>query len=176
MSEGEIGRADSQYVAADESGPLDDTPQFEALAPGEVVLDDENEYHLRQCNPNWLQNGKPSSQAFAYFQKDEGRLSGSRSRDVTPIQAFTFFTETLKLQSAATFAVSVAQVTASRSRVVDDTNAPTVRPPDPVPPGHAYIDLRHLSNGERKKLARGLSRSAVQVHPDNTNQLPLESD
>lgn len=150
---------------------------FDPLEPGEVVLDDGAEHYLRQCNPSWMQEGRPTSQAFAYFKKDEGRLSGSRTGGgVTPSQAFRFYTQTLKLESAATFAVTVAEVEAKSSRVVDDTNAPTVRPPDPVPPGHAYIDLRHLSGGQRRKLASGLSRDAVQVHPDPTNQISLPGD
>lgn len=171
-----VGVPDEAVTVEDDTAVVVPFPPFEPLEPGEEVLDDENEHYLRQCNPSWVQGGKPSSQAFAYFAKDAGRLSGSRSRDATPAQAYRFYTETLRLKSAATLAVTVAQVEARSSRVVDDTNAPTVRPPAPVPPGHSYIDLRHLTSGERKRLASGLSRDAVQVHPDTTNQMSLPDD
>lgn len=153
--------------------PGTDTTAFEPLANGEVVLDDADEFYLRQCHPQWVQDGKLSSQVFGYFAKDQGRLSGVRSSVETPIGAFIFYTQTLRLQSAGTVAVTVRDAAANLSRVVDDTNAPSVRPPHPVPPGHAYVDLRHLTAGQRRKLARNLADRAVRVYPDATNEIAV---
>lgn len=159
-----------------------DAPTFLPLADGEVLIVDKDEYYFRQCHPQFLTDGVPSTQMFGDFAQDAGKLSGNRSTVALPKQAFDFHTETLGNKSAGTWAVTVGEVTKVSSRVVDDTNAPTVRPPDPVPPGHSYVDMRHLTSKERRRLRGELRIAAVsrgRVHPDATNALQLpagESD
>jgi hypothetical protein len=154
-------------------------PTFLPMADGEVLITDKDEYYFRQCHPQFLTDGVPSTQMFGDFAQDGGKLSGNRSTAALPKQAFDFHTETLGNKSAGTWAVSVGEVTKVSSRVVDDTNAPTVRPPDPVPPGHSYVDMRHLTSKERRRLRGELRIAAVsrgRVHPDATNALQLPAD
>lgn len=150
--------------------------QFANLVEGEVALENLDEFYFRQCHPNFIINGIPSTQIFGDFPSDDGKLSGNRGESTTPAQAFAFHTETLGNKSAGTWGVTVAEVVAAQSRVVDDTEAPTVRPPDPVPPGHSYVDMRHLTSRERKRLRSQLHRVAVdrgRVFPDETGLLDI---
>ena len=152
---------------------------FLPLVDGEVPITDLDEYYFRQCHPQFLTDGVPSTQMFGDFAQDDGKLSGNRSTAALPKQAFDFHTETLGNKSAGTWAVTVGEVTNVSSRVVDDRNAPTVRPPDPVPPGHSYVDMRHLTSRERRRLRGELRIAAVnrgRVHPDATNALQLPAN
>ncbi len=159
-----------------DENPPDPGPPFVDLAEGEVMLDDESEFYFRQCHPDFLTDGVPTSQMFGDFPRDAGKLSGARGDVTTPKDAFDFHTTELSKASGGTWAVTVAEVAKVSSRVVDDTEAPDVRPPEPVPPGHSYIDMRHLTARERKRLRGELRIAAVnrgRVHPDETNKLDL---
>lgn len=161
---------------AEDETPPDPGPPFEDLAEGEVVLDDDSEFYFRQCHPDFVADGVPTSQMFGDLPRDAGKLSGARGAATTPKAAFDFRTTELSNASGGTWAVTVAEIVKVSSRVVDDTEAPAVRPPDPVPPGHSYIDMRHLTPRERKRLRGELRIAAVnrgRVHPDETNRLDL---
>jgi hypothetical protein len=171
-------RVETDDEAAEEEAANPD-PAFEALAVGETVLDNPNEFYFRQCHPSFASNGVPSTQMFGDFPRDGGKLSGNRGETVTPKAAFNFHTATLGKESGGTWAVTAAEVATVLSRVVDDTVAPSVRPPDPVPPGHSYIDMRHLTSRERKRLRAKLLIAAVnrgRVYPDETGVLDVPSD
>ncbi|MBL3698997.1 hypothetical protein [Leucobacter luti] len=151
-------------------------PAFEPLAVGEVRLDDANEYYFRQCHPSFLDQGIPTTQIFGDFPSDNGRISGNRGKTTDPRSAYKFHTETLDNDSAGVWAVTVGEVEQVESRVVDDTGAPSVRPPDPVPPGHSYVDMQHLSKQERRRLRKSLRDAAVErrrVYPDETGTLDM---
>lgn len=147
------------------------TLTFLELVTGEELLTDPSELYFRQCNPQFITNGQPTSQIFGNFPStDFGRLSGARSSASTPESAYKFHTENLDQQSAGTWAVSVSEVISKQSRIIDDTNSPTTRPPAPCPPGHSYIDMRHLTNGERKRLRSHLviaAKNRGRLHPDD---------
>lgn len=165
---------DPLVEAAEDENPPGPGLAFEVLADGEVPLDDKEEFYFRQCHPDFVTNGVPTSQMFGDFPRDAGKLSGARSQITTPKASFDFHTSDLANASSGTWAVTVAEVMKASSRVVDDTEAPSVRPPDPVPPGHAYIDMRHLKPRERKRLRGELRIAAVnrgRVHPDETGLL-----
>ena len=72
--------------------------------------------------------------------------------------------------------MTVGEVAKVSSRIVDDTEAPSVRPQAPVPPGHSYIDMRHLTTRQRKRLRGELRIAAAnrgRVQPDETGLLDL---
>lgn len=129
------------------------------LVTGEALLDDEDELLWRQVNPQFVQDGVPTSQAFRLSTDDRGRLSTARASKQTAAGAYDFHTRVGGLASAGTWAVSLAEVTEAGSRAVDDT-ASESPPPSPVPPGHTYIDLRPYTGGVPRRIASVLSARA----------------
>src|SRR5438309_2009863 len=94
----------------------------------------------RQVHPNWVDDGRPSSQAFRPTKKDEKMLSVARGSMTSPEGAFRHYRETRGLQSAGTWGVTVGEAGAVELGC----------PADPVPgdPCHALIDFRGLSRGK----------------------------
>jgi hypothetical protein len=130
------------------------------LKPCEELVEDEDELYLRQVHPRCWDGHEVSFQAFDTSSKDEGQLSGARSRDQTPEGAHL---DRLARggNTAGTWAVSVQEVTAEQSRVVDDIQCPP--PPDgDWPQGHCYLDQRMPDKPHRRKLRINLARAATQ--------------
>ena len=75
------------------------------------MLDDPEELLFRQVPPSWVDDGEPTSQAFRPTKKDEGELSVALGSLTTPEGAYVHHTLVLKLQSAGTWAVTVAEAT-----------------------------------------------------------------
>ncbi|MET9313005.1 hypothetical protein ABZX12_14335 [Kribbella sp. NPDC003505] len=138
------------------------------LNPGEVELDDTNEWLWRQVNPSWIDEGRCTTQAFQPLSsltfkptpKDEGQLSTARNAKATAEVAYEEFIAQ-GYQSAGSWAVVVSEVHSTGLRAVDDTESDTA--PDPCPTGHTYIDFRILkSRGDIKRAASAL-RDAAEV-------------
>ena len=92
---------------------------------------------LRQIHPTFLQNDRPTSQAFRPTPKDKKRLSVYDGDLTTPGQSYRHYTKELRLSSTGVMAVSVEEC-----RVIDLEPAS-----DPEPfPEHAVIDFSGLSS------------------------------
>jgi hypothetical protein len=130
------------------------------LKPCEELVEDEDELYLRQVHPRFWDGLEVSAQAFDTSTRDEGQLSGARSRDQTPESAYNDRL-TRGGYTAGTWAVSVQEVAGELSRVVDD-----IRCPAPVggewPQGHCYLDQRMPDKPHRRKLRINLARAATQ--------------
>lgn len=125
------------------------------IVPGEIELDDPAEIYMRQCHPNFYIDGEPTSQMWRESTGDNGKLSGARSAKTSAEEAYHHRTEVVGRPSAGTFGVTVAEIGAAGTRAVDDSGADWGD--FTCPPGHTFLDLRHLSDGERRSLRRRLA-------------------
>lgn len=107
---------------------------------------------LRQVNPNWLVNGRPTSQTFTPSPKDEGKLSVYDGDQIDAADAWRHFTRELERTSIGVLAVTVAEC---RAQSVEAR-------PDPAPfKEHAVIDFGALSGKPAKKVGRRLRDLAM---------------
>lgn len=107
---------------------------------------------LRQIHPDFIQNGRVTSQAFKPTPKDEGQLSVYDGEDIEPYPAYEHYTAQLKLSSAGVLAITSKECEKHRLQVVKDG----------VPyPEHGYIDFTSLSESEAKKKAKLLAAAAM---------------
>ncbi len=140
------------------------TVMFPSLSPGEICLTTSaTALLMRHVHPAFLDDGAPSSQAFAPTAKDLGCLSVIQRTLVQPVDAHMEHTVRLGLQSVGIWAVSTAEAVAAGSRAVDDC-ASAPKPATPLPPGHAYLDFRDLGGSARKerRRAQALKRYALE--------------
>ncbi|MGI6354263.1 MAG: hypothetical protein GX937_00835 [Lentisphaerae bacterium] len=107
---------------------------------------------LRQIHPGFVQDGRPSSQAFRPTPKDEQKLSVYDGDQITPANAFEHYTQALKLESSGVMAVSVEECKKLELPVT----------PDPKPfPEHALIDFSSCSKSAAEKKAKLLKSKAI---------------
>jgi hypothetical protein len=134
-------------------------PHDEAANP-ETPLTDPQELLFRQVHPRWVEDGVPSSQAFAPTAKDEGMLSIARGSMTNPEAAHKHYTTVQQLQSAGTWAVTVGEASALELSSFDD--------PMPDVPAHGFIDFRDLGRKQSEKRGRLLAaraRSRGRMYP-----------
>ena len=106
---------------------------------------------LRQVNPNWIRDGRITSQVFRPTPKDKKQLSVYDGDQMTPQEAHAHYTQQLGRSSAGVMAVAVVEC--------QQQDLPAV--PDPAPfPAHVVIDFRALSNSDIKTKAKHLTRAA----------------
>ena len=147
------------------------TTSFWALEAGEEVLSDPDELFYRQCPEYAFVDGEPSARIFSESSSDQGKLSGARSTKTTAELAYlhrqhngageagestTPFPD--KVTTVGTYALTVEQIgevsteTGLALRAVDDSQILA----DSAPPGHTYLDQRHLgakpSNPDKRRL------------------------
>jgi hypothetical protein len=106
---------------------------------------------LRQIHPSFVQDKRPSSQAFRPTPKDEKKLSVYDGDQITPGNAWQHYTGDLGLHSCGVMAVSVVEC-----RALD-------LPVNPEPehfPEHALIDFSAHSKGATEKKAKLLKAKA----------------
>lgn len=149
--------------------------EFYELENGEVEMTSTGEECLRLCSPGWISEDRmPSSQLFGDFPKDSGKLSCVQGSKSSAESAYKDFTERLGLNAHSVWAVTVGEVKGLaqetggdvESRVVDDSNQPDLG--DSRLMNHCYVDQRHLSKGQRRKLRNKLLEYALgrgQVYP-----------
>jgi hypothetical protein len=126
------------------------TPEDEAS--GETPLTDLAELLFRQVHPGWVDDGVPSSQAFAPTSKDEGELSVARGSMTTAEAAYKHYTAVQQMQSAGTWAVTVGEAAALELTSFDA--------PEPDVPAHGFIDFRELGRKQSEKKGRLLAARA----------------
>ena len=107
---------------------------------------------LRQIHPNWLRQGKATSQAFRPTSKDEGRLSVHDGDQVTPFKAWERHTKMSGLRSEGVMSVTVGEAHHEQLTVSAD--------PQPNAPEHALIDFTALSTKDRKAASEILAQQA----------------
>lgn len=131
-----------------------------------TVLGDDDELLYRQVHPNFVVDGRPSSQAFRPTAKDAGKLSVSRGSLTTPPAAYEHHTQALGLASAGTWAISVGEC---RQEALAAHADPLMSPPDPVAnPAHAVVDFTPYSRGQSEAKGMRLARKATErgrLHP-----------
>ena len=123
-------------------------------------LDDPDELLFRQVHPGWVDEGVPSSQAFAPTKKDEGKLSVDRGSLTTAQKAYEHHTTVRNLSSAGTWAVTVGE---ARGADLGSFGEPV---PDDV--AHGFIDFRSLTRKVSERRAKLLLAHAVargRIHP-----------
>ena len=107
----------------------------------------------RQIHPNFVQNGRPTSQAFRPTPKDENKLSAYNGDRIQPEASWKHYTDMLGLASAGVMAVTTAECIAhSLSVTADETPYPE----------HCTIDFSSLVKREIEKTAKILAESAIQ--------------
>ena len=87
---------------------------------------------LRQVNPTWMHDGRPTSQAFTPSAKDRKCLSVYDGDMITAQEAWLHYTQKLGLISVGVIAVSCDECAALE----------LLAEPDPAPfPSHVIIDF-----------------------------------
>jgi hypothetical protein len=106
----------------------------------------------RQVNPNWMQNGEPSSQTFSPTPKDEKKLSVYDGNQINAEDSWKHFTNTLGLSSIGTLSIAVEECTSE--------SLPTI--PDPQTfQEHALVDFSAFSPNKIKSKAKKLKQKAL---------------
>jgi hypothetical protein len=106
---------------------------------------------LRQIHPGFVQNGRPTSQAFRPTPKDENQLSVYNGALIAPKASWHHYTETLSFESAGVMALSHAECLGERLHVIEDK----------VPfPEHCSIDFSGLKKSEVDKTSKKLAAFA----------------
>ncbi len=106
---------------------------------------------LRQIHPGFVQNGRPTSQAFRPTLKDESQLSVYNGTLITAKASWHHYTETLSLESAGVMALSHAECVSEQLKVIED----------PIPfPEHCSIDFSGLKKSEIDKKSKKLAAFA----------------
>ncbi len=111
----------------------------------------------RQINPNFIQEGRVSGQAFTPTRKDLSLLSVDQSSLTTAEASFELFTTGLNLRSAGIYGVTVGE--ASGVGLDSYSN------PLPSNPAHAVVDFRNLSNGQTQNKGSKLAAIARDKGP-----------
>lgn len=107
---------------------------------------------LRQIHPEWVQENRPTSQAFRPSAKDENLLSMYDGDMIQAEAAWQHHTDGLQLSSAGVCGVTVAEC----------ATAELPCRPDPEPfPEHAVIDFTGVAGKEAVRRAKKLSHFAV---------------
>ena len=113
---------------------------------------------LRQVNPNWVREGRITSQVFRPTPKDKGQLSVYDGDQMTPQQAYTHYTRTLMLNSVGVMAVTVAECQQQELPVVPD---PASFAEHVLVDFRAFLQLGHKDKGQALGAGNTLPRLAI---------------
>lgn len=106
---------------------------------------------FRQINPGFVQQGRPTSQAFRPTPKDENQLSVYNGEMISAPASWHHYTEKLKFQSAGVMAISCAECSIEQLNVIEDG----------VPfQAHCSIDFSGLKKSEIEKKSKKLAAFA----------------
>ena len=115
---------------------------------------------LRQAHPNFVVEGKLTSQAFYPFPKDDKKLSVYDGDQITPADSFQHFTQILGNQSICVWGVTCAEATTQGLASCSNPLAGN--------PAHALIDFTTHDEKAIRKLSKRLKILAVArgcLHP-----------
>jgi len=112
----------------------------------------ENTLLHRQIHPDWVQESRPTSQAFRPGPKDDDLLSVYDGDLITAEHAWNHYTETLAFQSFGVCSLTVAECTQV---------ALPARPDAKYFAQHAVIDFNGVRRKEQERRAKVLSRHAT---------------
>ncbi len=107
----------------------------------------------RQAHPQFVPDGKLTSQVFVPFPKDDGLLSVDDGDQIDAAGAYDFYTTVLGLESCGVWSVTKAESESAGVGVI-----PT---PEADRPSHASIDFREKSEKQCRKIAKQLKASAL---------------
>jgi hypothetical protein len=107
---------------------------------------------LRQVHPGFVQNSRPSSQAFRPTPKDENKLSVYDGDLITPEASQRHYTGELGLASAGVLGVTVREC---------GEQGLTVASSPEVFPEHAHIDFAAFSASQVEKKGKKLLALAL---------------
>ena len=109
--------------------------------------------HLhRQVHPSWMQDGKPTVQAFRPFPKDEGHLSVYDGDKVNPAASYAHFNQVLGFKSVGVLTIIHQECTA--------LNLPVESSPRDNHPAHAHIDYSGCQKKEISLKSKNLWKSS----------------
>jgi hypothetical protein len=107
---------------------------------------------LRQIHPDFVQNGRPTSQVFKPTPKDEDLLSVDNGSMIAPQTAWEKFTSKPGNRSIGVLGVTYGECTQQQLAVIED-GAPE--------PEHCSIDFSGLTRGAIDKKAKLLTHFAI---------------
>lgn len=108
---------------------------------------------LRQIHPSFVQNGRPTSQAFRPTPKDEKKLSVYDSKKIQPKASWEHYTGTLGFSSVGVMAITNAEC-AEQTLPVTADGTPF--------PEHCFIDFSSLAKNGIERAAKILAQCAIQ--------------
>lgn len=108
---------------------------------------------LRQVHPEFIPEGKLTSQAFVPFPKDEGMPSVYDGDLISPQDSHRHYTEILTLESDSVWGVSSGEVVAEGLTCRADAKADF--------PSHAVIDFSAHPERSFRKYAKKLKERAL---------------
>ena len=107
---------------------------------------------LRPVNPNWIRNGRITSQVFKPTQKDQKKLSVYDGRKITAEGSYLHYTGKLCLTSVGVMAVTVSECPQQDLAETPD--------PKPCSPEYTIVDFSRHSNSATKAKAKDLTAAA----------------
>jgi hypothetical protein len=106
---------------------------------------------FRQIHPTFVQNGRPTSQAFRPTPKDENELSVYNGAMIAAAASWLYHTATLNLESTGVMALNHAECVGLQLKVIEDG----------VPiPAHCYIDFTGVSKPDAERKSKRLAAFA----------------
>lgn len=106
----------------------------------------------RQIHPSFVQNGRPTSQAFRPTPKDKDKLSAYNGDKIQPKASWEHYTGELGLSSAGVMAITNGECTAQSLKVDADGLGY---------PAHCTIDFSGLTKGAVERAAKNLAHLAI---------------
>lgn len=126
-------------------------------------LGNSDELLFRQVHPSFIQDERPSSQAFKPTPKDEKQLSVARGALTDPVNAYDLHVQAKGLASAGTWAVTVGEAQVeSLPSFPDPLTAPI------ADPAHALVDFTACSRSQMDAKGSRLAAKARErgrLHP-----------
>lgn len=134
-----------------------DTTKLNNSTPTPVLLTNTAELLFRQVHPTFIQENRPTSQAFKPTPKDEKKLSVSREQLTTASASYETYTNGHGLESVGVWGVTVGEAT---SHALPVQHAPLKAPPVDDP-AHTLIDYTGQPREAKvKTIAQKLAASA----------------
>lgn len=118
-------------------------------------ISDNSALLYRQAHPNFILEGRPSSQMFEVRKSDNGNLSVANGALTTAKKAFEHYTQIKKLKSAGSWAVLVSECVSNSLKAFES--------PTDADPAHAHVDLSQLGGtAAAKRMAKILTNLAIE--------------